>query len=192
VSVPGRYQLLEAELPPEATGGCALTRVAVKLFKRTATLRVDMELGEAPGGGAAAEAAAAGAQQQQRDAAAPAGPPRVVDLWVSAEQAAAAAAAGAPGLGRSLSVASSSSEAAGGGLSGASSDSGGLPAGVAAAASALASLQSLHTSVSETDLFMLGLHATARAQKVLKRLSGKAPPRAPAVAVGGAPKEGGA
>ena len=171
VSVPGRFQLLEVDLAPRLPHGARVARVTVKLFKRSATLRVDMEL--ADGAGAAAPAAAAGGppqlqaegrqqqqQQQQQQAR------RVVDWWSSG---ASASGASAP---------SSSAP----GDSGGEAPSDGEPAAAAAPSLSL----SLHASMSETDLFMVGLRATSRSQASLRRFG------APAAAAGATAGPGGA
>jgi hypothetical protein len=162
VSVPGRFQLLEVDLPPHVTGCRQIARVAVKLFKRTATLRVDVELadGEAGafGGGVSGGGGAAGR-------------PLVVDLWSSEDaarrrQAAAAAAAASASGSDAGSEAPSECECL----------------VLAGPGGALTSLASLHPSLSETDLFGMGLRATARAQDVLRRFSNAAAAAAAATA----------
>ncbi|GBF87466.1 hypothetical protein Rsub_00177 [Raphidocelis subcapitata] len=152
ISVPGRFRLLEIDLPPHVTGGRQISRVAVKLFKRTATLRVDMELADGGAGGFGLGGFGGGGF----GGAAAAGRPLVVDLWSSDDAARAAAAAAA---------------------SAASSDAGSEAASececlvLSGPGGALTSLASLHPSLSETDLFGMGLRATARAQDVLRRLT---------------------
>lgn len=100
VSVLGRFQLLEVDLPPSLTRGAPVEAVRVKLYKHTQTLRVEMTLaggggGSGCGGSGAGEGAPGGRPQgqrqgqrrAQRQAAQGAAPgPVVVDWWSSGRE----------------------------------------------------------------------------------------------------------
>lgn len=160
----------------------------MKLYKRTSTLRVDMQLSDPfPAASSAAVAAAAAGL-----AGAPAAQPLVVDWWSSGRSAGAASASTsarssmdggasvASSSGASVIASAAATPRSGGGgscsfdeASGSASVSEGeclvLPGAVASVA--LSSSLQLHTSMSETDLLLYGLRATTRAQQVIRRLS---------------------
>ncbi|KAI8475527.1 MAG: hypothetical protein J3K34DRAFT_517344 [Monoraphidium minutum] len=205
VSVPGRFQLLEIDLPPALTGGRPVDSVSVKLFKRSGTLKVAVALGGSGGSGSGSDGAArerAEARRARRRAARwrAAEEPVVVDWWSSEagsrdgsslggeSSAASSAGPGTPRRGGRYGRGAGSGAGFGGGESASDAPSdgecifaGGAARGALAAAAAsgalspLSSSLQLHTSMSTGDLFALGLHQTARAEHVLRRLSQAAP-----------------